>query len=509
MVIINSGTQSKALYKDQKHTEPSFAQAQDRDAVKRHSKILSSANTALKKAGMKTLPDSKAIFAAKMMDIHDKVCIADASERLIPIRSATNTTNIAVAPKFKELIPLGVANSILDMIASFQEMESRESLHPYFKVITETARGATPPKKILNTPYGSQSGSDPFWASSHVTKELARTPDETGDTVYLGVQKGAIIPGKVELQVKNEDDGTTVVIKDDTLGNLYPNGNSNAGEWGVIDYERGVITITNTAQTTAPLTITANYRFDNENVGAHEDGSYGANLVKAYLQLDRILLRAEAYAIESHSSYLANYATRMEYGAVLSDVEKAQMMGEIMAEINSRAVLQAWRDATAMKGLTWNASGKFNSVDGGGEYSYFNNFKTVLDKGSNAVRQVTRQWGTNRICCGTDVFGVFQNMAKFTEETISEDLQGAVYGGSLGNYKVFVDPNLPADAWVQLFKGNDNRKASMMVGCFLPIAATQRIERANLDVEQGYVGAYAIKTVNPMTMVKGQLTGSY
>ena len=512
MVIINSGTSQKPLHKGQKAGMTKI-QSADQAAVKRHAKILSSANIALKASGQKALRDSQAITSARMMDIHDAACVENPALLRIPvaagtrIQSATNTTNIAVAPKFKELIPLGVANSILDQIASFQEMDSRESLHPFFKVVTETGRGATPAKKILHTPYGSQSGSDPTWASSFVTKELARTPDESGDVVYLGIEgRGAIIPGHVELQVRNEANGTTIAVKDDAAGNLYPNGNPNATEWGQIDYERGVITMTDGSD---GLTIYANYRFDNENVGAHEDGTYGANIVKAYLQLDRILLRAEAYAIEAHSSYLANYAAKMEYGAELSDVEKTQMMGEIMAEINSRAVLQAWRDASAMKGLTWNSSGKFNSVDGGGEFSYFNNFKTVLDKGSLAVRQVTRQWGTNRICCGTNVLGVFQNMAKFQEETISEDISGACYAGSLGAYKVYVDPNLGANDFVQLFKGNDKLKASMMVGCFLPIAATQRLERANMDVEQGYVGAYAINTVNPMTMVKGSIAGSY
>ena len=58
-------------------------------------------------------------------------------------------------------------------------------------------------------------------------------------------------------------------------------------------------------------------------------------------------------------------------------------------------------------------------------------------------------------------------------------------------------------------KSNDIRRNSALFGEYMPFTDTQAIGLANASVQQGYATMYAMKVVNPATVVSGKIIGVF
>jgi spore maturation protein SpmA len=91
----------------------------------------------------------------------------------------------------------------------------------------------------------------------------------------------------------------------------------------------------------------------------------------------------------------------------------------------------------------------------------------------------------------------------------SNDNVGPYKVGTLEQFEIYCDPNYNPDTWVMSCKSQDIRRNSALFGEYMPLTNTDAIGLANASVQQGYATMYAMKVVNPDTVVSGKILGVF
>lgn len=440
-----------------------------------------SASSILASQSLRQLSPEKQKFARQLQ----------ATARRMSVMGATNTSNIAAKPEFIELLPLFVQKLYaLDVMGSVA-MTSRQQLVPYFKVKAENTKGVTQKGTIFSSPFVNNQGVDP-----NFTGRLIRNEAVASNTlVYVPV-----LPGSVSL---TEDvSGTSTAYVDDGQGNIIDASNNIVYS---IDYATGVIGAKSGGS--APTgTITATYEYDNEFVGPNADGAYGASMGKIDLQLDEINLIAEAHEVASYWSIYSAFAAQQEYGANIADMSKEAAFAQLTSEINSNA-FKTLADAAAYKPqFNWDASPILTSAVMPSDY--LNMFKLKLQQAAASIYQATRLSQPNRLIVGTTAAAYIGMISGFQAENATDNV-GPYKLGTLDTFDVFVDPNYDANTWVMACKSQDIRRNSALFGEYMPFTETAPIGLADLSVQSGYATMYAMKVVNPATVVSGKILGQF
>lgn len=411
------------------------------------------------------------------------------------VQAATNTANIAAKPDFIDLLPLFVQKLlILDVFGSVA-MKSRQQLIPYFKVKTENTKGETEKGTILSSPFVNRQGIDPNLSGRVVKNELV----EGSTLAYIPV-----LPGSVIVDI---DNGGGVVTRYIDVGDGSFNDNTGAPVPAgtlAIDYASGLIT--GTAATAGGVTLRSTYQYDNETIGPDADGTYGAKMVKIDLQLDEINMIAEAHQVACYYSLYAAFAAQQEWGTNIDEMAKDAAFSELTAEINSLG-FKALLDAASYKPqFNWDASPVLNGAVVPSDY--LNMFKLKLGQAAASIYQATRLTRPNRLIVGSTAAEYISMINGFqangTEETV-----GPYKLGKLDAFDIYVDPNYDPNLWVMSCKSNDIRRNSGLFGEYMPLTATDPITLANMSTQAGYASMYAIKVVNPSTVVSGRILGTF
>lgn len=421
------------------------------------------------------------------------------------ITAATNTTNIMARPDFLELLPMFVQKLyILDVYGSVA-MRSRQQLVPYFKFIAENTKGETNAGDVLSSPFANRQGIDPNFTGRVVKNELVGEGTDIQDNMMLVYTP--ILPNSVTIQYNDGSD--TKVYTDDGNGNLCEAGETSP--MGYIDYSTGMISTTGLTAADG-ASVKATYQYDNENVGPRTPGNggygyeYGAQMGKGYLQLDEFNLIAEAHQLACYWSIYSAFAAQQEYGANIADVAKEAAFSEITAEINTQGFQELLKAAKFNPQFNWDASpvltGSVVPSD------YLNMFKLKLNQAAASIYQATRLTQPNRLIVGTNVASYIGMINGFQAAATSDNV-GPYKAGTLDQFEVYCDPNYNPDTWVMACKSNDIRRNSALFGEYMPLTNTDPIGLANASVQQGYATMYAMKVVNPDTVVSGKILGVY
>lgn len=408
--------------------------------------------------------------------------------RRMAVTAATNTSNIMARPDFLELIPMFVQKLlILDVFGSVA-MKSRQQLIPYFKFVAENTKGETAQGTIMNSPFVNRQGMDSNWTGRVVKSEMV----EGATLAYVPV-----LPGSVTLQVTDHQGNVKKYIDDAAGGFVDAEGKPVASV--TINYATGSVDGISDD-------ITATYQYDNETVGPDADGSYGAKMAKGYLQLDEFNLVAEAHELACYWSIYSAFAAQQEYGANIADIAKEAAFSELTAEINS-AGFKALSDAAAYKPqFNWDASPVLSGAVVPSDY--LNMFKLKLGQAAASIYQATRLTRPNRLVVGSTAAEYIAMINGFQAENI-EDTVGPYKFGKLDQFEIYVDPNYDPNKWVMSCKSNDIRRNSALFGEYMPLTNTDAIGLANASVQQGYATMYAMKVVNPDTVVSGRILGTF
>lgn len=418
------------------------------------------------------------------------------------IYGATNTSNIAARPDFLEYIPLFVQKLlILDVFGSVA-MKSRQQIVPYFKFIAENSKGETNKGDVLSSPLANRQGVDYNFTGNVVKNEIVESSAGTfkeGNLAYIPV-----LPGSVTISTNVS--GVTTSYVDDNAGNLL---DSTGKAVATIDYSTGSL---NAVNDSAGITlndgdvIKATYQYDNETVGPDANGEYGAQMGKGYLMLDEFDLKAEAHQLACYWSVYSAFAAQQEYGGNIADMSKDAAFGELTAEINTAGFKALEKAASFKPQYNWDAtpvlSGSVVPTD------YLNMFKLKLGQAAASIYQETRLSHPNRLIVGSNVAEYLQMINGFSADNI-DDTVGPYKLGKLDKFDIYVEPSYDPNKWVMCCKSNDIRRNSALFGEYMPFTDTQTIGLANASVQQGYATMYAMKVVNPATVVSGKIIGTY
>lgn len=415
--------------------------------------------------------------------------LQNTTRRQAAVMGATNTANIMARPDFLELIPMFVQKLlILDVFGSVA-MKSRQQLIPYFKFVAENTKGETSRGTILNSPFVNRQGMDPNFTGRVVKNEVV----EAATLAYVPV-----LPGSVTLEVTKTSEGTVKKYIDNANGEFVDAAGEKVASVS-IDYSTGAIEgITDD--------ISATYQYDNETVGPDADGGYGAKMAKGYLQLDEFNLVAEAHEIACYWSIYSAFAAQQEYGANIADIAKDAAFSELTAEINSAGFAELAKAAQYKPQFNWDASPVLSGAVVPSDY--LNMFKLKLGQAAASIYQATRLTRPNKLVVGSTAAEYIAMINGFKGDNI-EDTVGPYKFGKLDQFDVYVDPNYDPNKWVMSCKSNDIRRNSALFGEYMPLTNTDAIGLANASVQQGYATMYAMKVVNPDTVVSGTILGTF
>lgn len=442
-------------------------------------------------ASMNALNPSQRAFARQLQNN---------MRRQTGIMAATNTTNIMARPDFVELLPMFVQKLlVLDVFGSIA-MKSRQQLVPYFKFMAENTKGETNAGDILNSPFVNRQGVDPNFTGRVVKNELVAEGTEIN--ADAGLVYTPVLPGSLTL--RTETSGVTAVITDGGDGKLYK---SDGGEAGTIDYATGMMKINQgLPAATAGNSVKATYQYDNETVGPDPSGNYGAKMGKGYLELDEFNLVAEAHQLACYWSIYSAFAAQQEYGANIGDIAKEAAFSELTAEINTNAFRTLEEAAQYKPQFNWDASPVLSGSVVPSDY--LNMFKLKLGQAAASIYQKTHLSRPNRLTVGTTTAEYLKMINGFQADTV-EDAVGPYKLGTLDEFTVYVEPSFDPNKWVMSCKSNDIRRNSALFGEYMPLTSTDAIGLANSSVQQGYASMYAMKVVNPDTVVSGKILGTF
>lgn len=420
------------------------------------------------------------------------------------IMGATNTTNIMARPDFLELLPMFVQKLLILDVYGSVAMRSRQQLVPYFKFIAENNKGMTNAGDIKSSPFVNRQGVDPDWTGRVIKNEVVAEGTDIQDNVTLLYTP--VLPGSVTIQYTEA--GVTTAFVDDGNGNIC----EGTTAIGYIDYSTGLVSTSGKFTAGDDNAIKATYQYDNENVGPRtpDNGGYGyeygAQMAKGYLQLDEFNLVAEAHELACYWSIYSAFAAQQEYGANIADIAKEAAFSELTAEINSKGFQELLKAASFQPQFNWDASPVLNGSVVPSDY--LNMFKLKLAQAASSIYQKTRLTQPNRLVVGTNVASYISMINGFQADTATDNV-GPYRLGKLDQFEIYCEPSYNPDTWVMSCKSNDIRRNSALFGEYMPLTNTDAIGLANASVQQGYATMYAMKVVNPDTVVSGKILGTF
>ena len=134
--------------------------------------------------------------------------------------------------------------------------------------------------------------------------------------------------------------------------------------------------------------------------------------------------------------------------------------------------------------------------------------KLKLNQAAAYIYQTTNLSRPNRIVCGTNAAEYIGMINGFVADN-NQDTVGPYHAGRLDNFEVYVAPSYDPDEWVMGCKSSDIRRNSMLFGEYMPIMSTDQIGLANMSVQSGHATMFASEVVNPASIVKGKLLGTF
>lgn len=426
--------------------------------------------------------------------------LKNTARRQSSITAATNTSNIMARPDFLELLPMFVQKLlILDVFGSVA-MRSRQQVVPYFKCVAENSKGVTSAGTVLSSPFANRQGVDPNFSGRAVKNEVVGD----GDYTAMYCNYTPVLPGSVTVSVNIG--GAVTPYTDDAAGNLL---DTKGDIVGYINYSDGLVAFTNSTATdgfTTSDTVKASYQYDNETIGPDVNGNYGAKMAKVELQLDEFNLVAQAHELACYWSIYSAFAAQQEYGSNIGDIAKEAAFSELTAEINTNGFKVLESAAATKPQFNWDASAVLSGSVVPSDY--LNMFKLKLGQAAASIYQTTRLARPNRLVVGTNVAEYVAMINGFQSAGV-QDSVGPYKLGKLDNFEIYVEPTYDPDKWVMCCKSNDIRRNSALFGEYMPLTNTDPIGLANASVQQGYATMYAMKVVNPATVVSGKILGTF
>ena len=184
------------------------------------------------------------------------------------------------------------------------------------------------------------------------------------------------------------------------------------------------------------------------------------------------------------------------------------LTNEVLAEINReviRTIYQAAVLGCSTSGFGMAVNGQYDvQADSDGRWSAerFRGLFFQIEREANAIAKATRRGKGNVIICSADVAAAL-SMSGLLESNKSAfgmdvDDTGATFVGTIGRYKVFIDPYVPTgtDFCVVGYKGTSQYDAGFFYCPYVPLQMVRAIDPTTFQPKIGFKTRYGI-AANP------------
>lgn len=336
--------------------------------------------------------------------------------------------------------------------------------------------------------------SDPYYTSDLVNQEVIATGNGSDTTFNIDLNWSPVRLGTFLVEAGTVY-GSDIAAPGTITGTGVSGTITNAGR------DSKLALTFNTAPSSG-TDIVVTYRFDNESV--YSDGFQAAgftNVPEMELRINSLPIEARARTLRSYWAFDAAYELQKEYGQDIETLLATQATGELAHEIDNELTLDLLNFANAGAPLIWSMV----QPTGVSLVDHYDSFNAKLIEGANQIFNATRRVKANFICCGIQVASVIEAMRNFTPSGISA--VGPHFLGTLGNYKVFVNPDYPTNEFILGYKGSTMFDAGAFYCPYMPISSTDLIMDANFRGQRGWATMYGKKLLNSKMYIKGSIIG--
>ena len=247
-----------------------------------------------------------------------------------------------------------------------------------------------------------------------------------------------------------------------------------------------------------------------------ESARNDAGFAEMGFSIERTSVIARSRALQA--SYSAEIAQDLKAVHGLDvETELANILtNEVLAEINREVIRTIYQAATLGCSTSDLVSGSFNvQADSDGRWSAerFRGLFFQIEREANAIAKATRRGKGNVIICSADVAAAL-SMSGLLESNktafgMDVDDTGATFVGTIGRYKVFIDPYVPTgtDFCVVGYKGTSQYDAGFFYCPYVPLQMVRAIDPTTFQPKIGFKTRYGM-VANPFAQGTTQGSGA-
>jgi len=404
----------------------------------------------------------------------------------------TSTLQIGNYDKFAfPMLSIVAENLIAQDLVSVQPLDGPSGQIFYMNFTTGQAKGSTPKG---STVWDARTGHvDRYQDSSdRIENEVLTTLDGSGDATGVNLSYTPVMPGSVSLQIASSV--ATITLVDNGEGVLETSGTASSAV-GTIDYFTGAVTITTTAGSgatgyatygeTASKAVTATY-------------NYSVELNPNAQQMDFEILASPIFVQErklrGRWSTEAAQALDALHKVNAENVVSTAIANQLQWEIDREIIEDLRRQAGA--GLViWDARIPTNAHISFTEHKL--SFYDAITTASNFIYRATNRVKANWILCGIQAANVLETLPQFDAASGNKaEVDGVSMLGTLGRYKVYVDPHYPVAEALVGYKGNDFVRAGYIFAPWILLYSTPLVVLDDFIARKGFSSQYGKKMIN-------------
>lgn len=413
-------------------------------------------------------------------------------KHLGPISEMTKLLNIGhidkvAFPTIRAVYPNLIANEIV----SVQPMTGPVGLAFYFDVIYGSDKGSIAAGSSLFDSRVGPDGSESYIQDSVVGEAFGTI----AATILTTLAYGPVRPGTVTIKLTTGNGVST--LADDGGGTLVPvvlAAGDTLGTAG-ITYSTGVVSVVVIGGT--PSAATTTYRYDSE-------GS--DSLPQVDIQLTSVPITAAASKLRSRISWEAMMQMEAVNGMSAAQ-EVAQSMTEALKHGIDRKVINDLVNNAGAGSVTWDRTVPF----GVSWTDHKQSFVDACSAANNLVFSATKRGNTNFMVAGVAIMDVVETLPNFVAATNLADMNpnsGVQFAGTLaGRWRVYKDPFMQTNRWVQGFKGARATDAGYAYCPWIPIYSSPEVILDDLVRRQAFATMYGSKMLNSNYYVTGTIIG--
>lgn len=384
-------------------------------------------------------------------------------------------------------------NLISQDLVSVQPMAGPSSFIFYFDMLFSDAKGNVAAGSSL---FDSRTGpANTMYYSKSIVPEETMTISSNNAVGATGgkLAKSPVRPGTVRITATVG--GSPCVFTDDGVGGFIQlSGAAQTISSGTITYSDGTVTLDLSNNITA---ATCTYGYDAE---AND------NIMSLDLQLTGSPVLAQVRKLRARWSAEAQQNLNALHG-IDAEAELVAGMGEtIKYEIDQEIIDDLYKNASAGSVL-WDRSTPW----GVSWKDHKDSIKDAFIAAGNLVFSATKRAETNWIVAGVNVCSVIESHSEFKADGNALSTQaktGIVKLGTLaGRWTVYKNPWLPANNWIQGYKGDGFMDTGYVYAPYVPIYTTPTVMLDDFMSRKGVGTQYGVKLVNSLYYATGTMTG--